>query len=356
MSEVTARLIEASITIGFTAEQIKEHKNNNGPLNPVVLSVYPEDYCCPPNLPLFCFPWGAKVKGALQKASSDSFPLVVPTADGHYFYGACLLVYESAATSQDSPREAEQPTELPQYTPLSEQIHYTSWRELAPKCYVLLSKLPYTSDLKTLLHQVYFTCKGGSLHEHLAFLVKSLTFQSNAVCRVAEVTVRAPDPNQLPFSGCNFEELFQALSPENVVKVLVGLCVEEKVVLISASARRLVECGLALATLLFPFTWVHTFYPLLPTPLINYLHSAHPYLVGVQPQQVDTAFSRCRRGYFVDLDANSVEFWAQRTFGSFRFSKEPFQPSQVAPNLLKELSNLTRDLPLRTGAVRRACC
>ncbi|KAF0698334.1 Aste57867_11054 [Aphanomyces stellatus] len=116
--------------------------------------------------------------------------------------------------------------------------------------------------------------------------------------------------------------LLRLLDPTNIVKILACLLLEKQVAIVSESTAKLSVVNSALLALLRPYQWqVHhdvvssaifscaaclqsTFIPILPSNLLDFLHSPVPYLVGVHPIfSMDEWPDVC----FVNVDRDSVD-------------------------------------------------
>ncbi|ETM52220.1 hypothetical protein L914_04154 [Phytophthora nicotianae] len=70
------------------------------------------------------------------------------------------------------------------------------------------------------------------------------------------------------------------LTPDKVVEILAYLLLEKQVVIMSDSPAKISAVCTALLLLLAPFQWQSTYIPLLPSGLLDFLHSPVPFLVG----------------------------------------------------------------------------
>lgn len=79
------------------------------------------------------------------------------------------------------------------------------------------------------------------------------------------------------------------LSAPELVKALSALLLERKVILVSRQQELLGCCCEALLGLLYPFTWSHTYIPLLCRQLLPYINAPFPYLIGLPHRFFDEA-------------------------------------------------------------------
>ncbi|XP_035798828.2 DENN domain-containing protein 2C isoform X2 [Amphiprion ocellaris] len=79
----------------------------------------------------------------------------------------------------------------------------------------------------------------------------------------------------------DFESLLQCLSVGKLLQVFASLLLERRVIFIADKLSVLSRCGLAVLALLYPFTWQHTFVPVLPASMLDISCSPTPFLIGV---------------------------------------------------------------------------
>ncbi|XP_061656560.1 DENN domain-containing protein 2C isoform X2 [Syngnathoides biaculeatus] len=79
----------------------------------------------------------------------------------------------------------------------------------------------------------------------------------------------------------DFDTLLQCLSVGKLLKVFASLLLERRVIFAAEKLSVLSRCGHAVLALLYPFTWQHTFVPVLPTSMLDISCSPTPFLIGV---------------------------------------------------------------------------
>uniref|UniRef100_A0A8C7HHC6 DENN domain containing 2C n=1 Tax=Oncorhynchus kisutch TaxID=8019 RepID=A0A8C7HHC6_ONCKI len=78
----------------------------------------------------------------------------------------------------------------------------------------------------------------------------------------------------------DFESLLQCLSVGRLLQVFASLLLERRVIFIANKLSVLSRCGHAALALLYPFTWQHTFVPVLPASMLDISCSPTPFLMG----------------------------------------------------------------------------
>ncbi|KFV96542.1 DENN domain-containing protein 2C, partial [Fulmarus glacialis] len=79
----------------------------------------------------------------------------------------------------------------------------------------------------------------------------------------------------------DFECLFKCLSVSHVIRVFASLLLERRVIFVADNLSTLSKCGHAAVATLYPFTWQHTYIPVLPTSMIDIVCSPTPFLIGI---------------------------------------------------------------------------
>ncbi|KAM9855656.1 DENN domain-containing protein 2C isoform 2-T3 [Aulostomus maculatus] len=79
----------------------------------------------------------------------------------------------------------------------------------------------------------------------------------------------------------DFGVLLQCLTVGKLLQVFASLLLERRVILVADKLSVLSRCGHAVLALLYPFTWQHTFVPVLPASMLDISCSPTPFLIGV---------------------------------------------------------------------------
>ncbi|NXC29240.1 DEN2C protein, partial [Campylorhamphus procurvoides] len=79
----------------------------------------------------------------------------------------------------------------------------------------------------------------------------------------------------------DFECLFQCLSVSHTIRVFASLLLERRVIFVADNLSTLSKCGHAAVATLYPFTWQHTYIPVLPASMIDIVCSPTPFLIGI---------------------------------------------------------------------------
>ncbi|NWH65015.1 DEN2C protein, partial [Geococcyx californianus] len=79
----------------------------------------------------------------------------------------------------------------------------------------------------------------------------------------------------------DFECLFKCLSVSHLIRVFASLLLERRVIFVADNLSTLSKCGHAAVATLYPFTWQHTYIPVLPASMIDIVCSPTPFLIGI---------------------------------------------------------------------------
>uniref|UniRef100_A0A3P8NAN4 UDENN domain-containing protein n=1 Tax=Astatotilapia calliptera TaxID=8154 RepID=A0A3P8NAN4_ASTCA len=85
----------------------------------------------------------------------------------------------------------------------------------------------------------------------------------------------------------NFATLFSCLTDQQVLLVFAAAVLERRIIFIADELGTLSQVIHAVAALLYPFTWQHTFISIVPEILIDVVMAPTPYLLGVQKRLLD---------------------------------------------------------------------
>ncbi|CAH1154284.1 unnamed protein product [Phaedon cochleariae] len=95
------------------------------------------------------------------------------------------------------------------------------------------------------------------------------------------------------------------LPADVLLMIFSSMLLERKVILISSIISKLSSCVDSLQSILYPFTWHHTFIPILPEALWDIVESPTPVICGVLSKEV-IDYHQIENGIVVDLDSGKV--------------------------------------------------
>ncbi|KAM9825901.1 suppression of tumorigenicity 5 protein [Syngnathus typhle] len=210
-------------------------------------------------IPQFCFP-DAKDWNPVTEFSSETFSFMLTGEDGSRRFGYCRRLLPSGK----GPR--------------------------LPEVYCVISRLGCFDLFSTILDEVERR-RGVSAALVYPFmrslmespfpapgkLIKVKTFLPGAGNEVIEL--RRPTDSRL--EHVDFDSLFGCLGVRQVVRVFASLLLERRVIFVADKLSTLSSCMHAVVALLYPFSWQHTFIPVLPGSMLDIVCCPTPFLVGL---------------------------------------------------------------------------
>ena len=103
--------------------------------------------------------------------------------------------------------------------------------------------------------------------------------------------------------------LFQQLKPKPFVTLLTAMLCEKRICFIASDMDKLTSCTQAALGLLYPFSWQHTFIPVLPASLATFACGPNPIIFGIRRQQLPLLSELPMEDLiYVDLDAGEISW------------------------------------------------
>ncbi|XP_061598787.1 suppression of tumorigenicity 5 protein [Cololabis saira] len=210
-------------------------------------------------IPQFCFP-DAKDWSPVTEYNSETFSFMLTGEDGSRRFGYCRRLLPTGK----GPR--------------------------LPEVYCVISRLGCFDLFSTILDEVERR-RGVSAALVYPFMrslmespfpapgkiIKVKTFLPGAGNEVIEL--RRPADSRL--EHVDFDSLFKCLSVRQVVRVFASLLLERRVIFVADKLSTLSSCIHAVVALLYPFSWQHTFIPVLPGSMLDIVCCPTPFLVGL---------------------------------------------------------------------------
>ncbi|XP_072515870.1 DENN domain-containing protein 2B isoform X2 [Salminus brasiliensis] len=210
-------------------------------------------------IPQFCFP-DAKDWSPVSEYSSETFSFMLTGEDGSRRFGYCRRLLPSGK----GPR-------LPEVYCVISRLG----------CFDLFSKIldevERRRGISAALVYPFMRSLMESPFPAPGKTIKVKTFLPGAGNEVIEL--RRPMDSRL--EHVDFESLFSCLSVRQVVRVFASLLLERRVIFVADKLSTLSSCVHAVVALLYPFSWQHTFIPVLPTSMVDIVCCPTPFLVGI---------------------------------------------------------------------------
>uniref|UniRef100_A0A9J8BK80 DENN domain containing 2B n=1 Tax=Cyprinus carpio carpio TaxID=630221 RepID=A0A9J8BK80_CYPCA len=210
-------------------------------------------------IPQFCFP-DAKDWSPVSEYNSETFSFMLTGEDGSRRFGYCRRLLPSGK----GPR-------LPEVYCVISRLG----------CFNLFSKIldevERRRGISAALVYPFMRSVMESPFPAPGKTIKVKTFLPGAGNEVIEL--RRPMDSRL--EHVDFESLFSCLSVRQVVRVFASLLLERRVIFVADKLSTLSSCVHAVVALLYPFSWQHTFIPVLPTSMVDIVCCPTPFLVGI---------------------------------------------------------------------------
>lgn len=304
-----ARLVDYVAIVGFDFEA--NQRNTKGR----ILQRFPErdwpDTSFIDGIEFFCQPLGWEITYEpqdCQKYVPKFFQFVLTDIDVDRHYCACLTFYETVQKQiqlQDQQQHQEH-----------QSLQYQETTLYAPKCIVLISRFDYREVFRNCL-SIFYAVHVDNLRYSLETLIgnlltsvrvplyggQSIRFSLSAGDSLA---LQPPKTDIIPVTLTTVYRLIEHLGINNVVELFYALLTEHKILFYSQSYTRLNEACQGLISLMYPFKYSHTYIPILPATLIEFLSTPTPFIIGVH-SSLKREISDLLDVIVVDIDGGSVK-------------------------------------------------
>ncbi|KAJ8340173.1 hypothetical protein SKAU_G00348060 [Synaphobranchus kaupii] len=210
-------------------------------------------------IPQFCFP-DAKDWSPVSEYNSETFSFMLTGEDGSRRFGYCRRLLPCGK----APR-------LPEVYCIISRLG----------CFDLFSKIldevERRRGISAALVYPFMRSLMESPFPAPGKTIRVKTFLPGAGNEVMEL--RRPSDSRL--EHVDLESLFGCLSVRQVVRIFASLLLERRVIFVADKLSTLSSCVHAMVALLYPFSWQHTFIPVLPASMVDIVCCPTPFLVGL---------------------------------------------------------------------------
>ncbi|XP_032657512.1 DENN domain-containing protein 2D [Chelonoidis abingdonii] len=211
-------------------------------------------------IPLFCFPDGNHW-APLTEYTSETFSFVLTNVDGSRKIGYCRRLLPVGR----GPR-------LPEVFCIISCLG----------CFGLFSKiLDEVEKRRQISMAVIYPFMQGLRESPFPAPGKTVTIKSFIPDSGTEL-IELTRPLDSWLEHVEFQALLQHLSPENILWLFASVVLERRIIFVAEELSVLSQCIHAVAALLYPFSWAHTYIPVVPECLIDTVCCPTPFMVGVQ--------------------------------------------------------------------------
>ncbi|NXY44536.1 DEN2A protein, partial [Ceuthmochares aereus] len=210
-------------------------------------------------IPQFCFP-DAKDWAPIHQFASETFSFVLTGEDGSRRFGYCRRLLPSGKGKR-----------LPEVYCIVSRLG----------CFNLFSKiLDEVEKRRGISPALVQPLMRSVMEAPFPALGRTITVKNFLPGSGTEVIeLRRPLDSRL--EHVDFESLFASLSVRHLSRVFASLLLERRVIFIADKLSTLSKCCHATVALLYPFTWQHTYIPVLPPSMIDIVCSPTPFLIGL---------------------------------------------------------------------------
>ncbi|XP_077191202.1 DENN domain-containing protein 2D isoform X1 [Paroedura picta] len=216
-------------------------------------------------IPLFCFPDGNEW-APLTEYTSETFSFVLTNVDGSRKIGYCRRLLPTGRGAR-----------LPEVYCIISCLG----------CFGLFSKiLDEVEKRRQISAAVIYPFMQGLRESAFPAPGKTVTIKSfipDSGTELLELT----RPLDSRLEHVEFQALLQCLSPEKILQIFASAALERRIVFLAEDLSSLSKCIHAAAALLYPFTWAHTYIPVVPEQLLSTVCCPTPFMVGIQKRYLE---------------------------------------------------------------------
>ncbi|XP_030321489.1 DENN domain-containing protein 2D isoform X1 [Calypte anna] len=210
-------------------------------------------------IPLFCFPDGNNW-APVTEFPSETFSFVLTNVDGSRKIGYCRRLLPSGRGVR------------------------------LPEVFCIISCLGCFGLFSKGLRESPFPAPGKSV------TIKS--FIPDSGTELIELT----RPLDAHLEHVEFQALLQRLSPHLILHIFASAVLERRLIFLAQELSVLSQCIHAVAALLYPFTWAHTYIPVVPECLLDTVCCPTPFMVGIQMRHLERVLDQpMEEALIVDL-------------------------------------------------------
>ena len=103
----------------------------------------------------------------------------------------------------------------------------------------------------------------------------------------SSIELTFPSMSEIPNNEEYIQLLFDCLEISAIIKLWCSVLCEKHIIFLANQGYLLFAITQGLLSLIFPFTWLYTYIPILPMSLIDYLDSPIPYIIGMLGNTID---------------------------------------------------------------------
>ncbi|XP_071120563.1 DENN domain-containing protein 2C-like isoform X3 [Mytilus edulis] len=240
------------------------------------------------SIPQFCFPDALEfdVKTASPAAPSESFSFVLTTFDGQHVYGYCKRLVP-----------IDTPAGLPEVICIVSPVDaFSMYNDL-------LDEIEDKRQLSlTMAKELIVAAFGRPLPEP-GKMVHVRTLDEN--WETGTIFLARPSDDRV--DNANRETLLHKLGVDKLIKLFSVMLLERSILFCAKNLGILSQTIHAMRSLLYPFSWPHTYIPVLPDTMLDICCSPTPYVIGILSSHLQKVLNLPLSEIFIfDLDKRQV--------------------------------------------------
>ncbi|NWI87669.1 DEN2D protein, partial [Pitta sordida] len=231
-------------------------------------------------IPLFCFPDGNN-RVPVTEFTSETFSFVLTNVDGSRKIGYCRRLLPSGRGVQ-----------LPEVFCIISCLG----------CFGLFAKiLDEVEKRRQISMAVIYPFMQGLRESPFPAPGKTVTIKSFIPESGTEL-IELTRPLDAHLEHVEFQALLQRLSPDLILLIFASAVLERRLIFLAEELSVLSQCIHAVAALLYPFTWAHTYIPVVPECLLDTVCCPTPFMVGIQRRHLERVLEQpMEEALIVDL-------------------------------------------------------
>ncbi|KAF1655900.1 DENN domain-containing protein 2D, partial [Eudyptes chrysocome] len=231
-------------------------------------------------IPLFCFPDGNNW-APVTEFTSETFSFVLTNVDGSRKIGYCRRLLPSGRGVR-----------LPEVFCIISCLG----------CFGLFSKiLDEVEKRRQISMAVIYPFMQGLRESPFPAPGKTVTIKSFIPESGTEL-IKLTRPVDAHLEHVEFQALLQRLSPHLILHIFASAVLERRLIFLAEELSVLSQCIHAVAALLYPFTWAHTYIPVVPECLLDTVCCPTPFMVGIQMRHLERVLDQpMEEALIVDL-------------------------------------------------------
>ncbi|XP_016060584.1 PREDICTED: DENN domain-containing protein 2A isoform X2 [Miniopterus natalensis] len=210
-------------------------------------------------IPQFCFP-DAKDWTPVQQFTSETFSFVLTGEDGGRRFGYCRRLLPGGKGKR-----------LPEVYCIVSRLG----------CFSLFSKILDEVEKRRGISPALVQPLMRSVMEAPFPALGKTIVVKNFLPGTGTEVIELCRPLDSRLEHVDFESLFSSLSVRHLLCVFASLLLERRVIFIADKLSTLSKCCHAMVAITYPFTWQHTYIPVLPPAMIDIVCSPTPFLIGL---------------------------------------------------------------------------